>query len=152
MRMDKLTGKFQSALADAQSLALGHDHQFIEPVHVLSALLEQEGGTLKPLLQQCGVNAMQLRNTLQDMLKRMPRVEGVGGDVQISGDLARLLNLTDKLAQKRGDSYITSELFLLAALEDKGSLSNLLQQAGLKRNAAETAIANLRGGQKVDDP
>jgi len=150
--MDKLTGKFQSALADAQSLALGHDHQFIEPVHVLSALLEQEGGTLKPLLQQCGVNAMQLRNTLQDMLKRMPRVEGVGGDVQISGDLARLLNLTDKLAQKRGDSYITSELFLLAALEDKGSLSNLLQQAGLKRNAAETAIANLRGGQKVDDP
>ena len=151
MRMDKLTGKFQAALADAQSLALGHDHQFIEPVHVLSALLDQDGGTLKPLLQQCGVNAVQLRNTLQDMLKRMPRVEGVGGDVQISADLARLLNLTDKLAQKRGDSYITSELFLLAALEDKGSLSNLLQQAGLKRNAAETAIANLRGGQKVDD-
>ncbi|MEY4194529.1 MAG: hypothetical protein RLZZ226_897 [Pseudomonadota bacterium] len=152
MRMDKLTGKFQSALADAQSLALGHDHQFIEPVHVLAALLDQDGGTIKPLLQQCSVNVSQLRSTLTDTLKRMPRVEGVGGDVQISGELARLLNLTDKLAQKRGDSYITSELFVLAGLEDKGSLQDVLQKAGLRRNTLETAIASLRGGQKADDP
>ncbi|MGI9212318.1 MAG: ATP-dependent chaperone ClpB, partial [Methylococcaceae bacterium] len=149
---DKLTGKFQAALAEAQSMALGNDHQFIEPVHVLSALLDQEGGTIKPLLQQCGVNAGPLRTTLTDSLKRMPKVEGVGGDVQISNELARLLNLTDKLAQKRGDAYITSELFVLAGLEDKGSLHDLLQKAGLKRNTLESAITTLRGGQKVDDP
>jgi ATP-dependent Clp protease ATP-binding subunit ClpB len=152
MRMDKLTGKFQAALADAQSLALGNDHQFIESVHVMVALLDQEGGTVRPLLQQCGVNANALRAALGDALKRMPKVEGVGGDVQVSNELARLLNLTDKLAQKRGDSFITSELFVLAALEDRSQLSDLLRKAGLQREALEAAIDRLRGGQKADDP
>ena len=97
MRMDKLTGKFQSALSDAQSLALGRDQQFIEPLHVMVALLDQEGGTVRPLLTQCGVNVASLRSALSQSLDRLPRVEGVGGDVQISSDLMRVFNLTDKL-------------------------------------------------------
>ena len=152
MRMDKLTGKFQSALADAQSLALGKDQQFIEPVHVLIALLDQEGGTVRPLLTQCGVNAAGLRATLGQILDRLPKVEGTGGDVQISGDLLRLLNLTDKLAQKRGDQFITSEMFVLAALEDKGAVGDALKKAGLKSEQLLQAIDKVRGGQKVDDP
>ncbi|MFM8445704.1 MAG: Clp protease N-terminal domain-containing protein, partial [Methylococcus sp.] len=152
MRMDKLTGKFQAALADAQSLALGKDQQFIEPVHVMIALLDQEGGTVRPLLTQCGVNAAGLRTTLGQVLDRLPRVEGTGGDVQISGDLLKLLNLTDKLAQKRGDTYITSELFVLAGIEDKGALHDLLQKAGVRKDNLEAAIQSMRGGQKADDP
>ncbi|MDD5036792.1 MAG: Clp protease N-terminal domain-containing protein, partial [Methylococcaceae bacterium] len=109
MRMDKLTAKFQAALGEAQSLALGQDHQFIEPVHVMSSLLDQEGGSVKPLLSQAGVNVNGLRAALGEALERMPKVEGTGGDVQISNELSRLLNLTDKLAQKRGDQYIASE-------------------------------------------
>ncbi len=152
MRMDKLTSKFQMALADAQSLALGHDHQFIEPIHVLVALLDQDGGSVKPLLAQAGVNVSQLRAALGAVIDRMPRVEGVGGDVQISADLARLLNLSDKLAQKRGDSYISSELFVLAALEERGQLGDLLRKQSLDRATLERAIDGLRAGQKVDDP
>ena len=152
MRMDKLTGKFQSALADAQSLALGGDQQFIEPVHVMVALLDQEGGTVRPLLTQAGINVAGFRTTLGQQLERLPRVEGVGGDVQISSDLQRLLNLTDKLAQKRGDQFITSEMFLLAALEDKGALGDALKKAGLKPEILLQAIEQMRGGQKVDDP
>jgi ATP-dependent Clp protease ATP-binding subunit ClpB len=152
MRMDKLTSKFQAALAEAQSLALGHDHQFIEPVHVMAALLDQEGGTVRPLLSQCGVNVNQLRASLEEALRRIPRVEGIGGDVQISNELGRLLNLTDKLAQKRGDAYITSEIFVLAAIEDRGQLSDLLRKAGLERGKLEKAIEQIRGGQKADDP
>jgi len=152
MRMDKLTGKFQAALADAQSLALGKDQQFIEPVHVMLALLDQEGGTVRPLLTQCGVNAAALRTTLGQVLDRLPRVEGTGGDVQISGDLLKLLNLTDKLAQKRGDQFITSEMFVLAALEDKGAVGDALKKAGLKSEHLLQAIDKVRGGQKVDDP
>jgi ATP-dependent Clp protease ATP-binding subunit ClpB len=152
MRMDKLTGKFQAALADGQSLALGRDQQFIEPVHVMTALLDQEGGTVRPLLTQCGINVNSLRTALGQALDRMPKVEGVGGDVQISSDLLRLLNLTDKLAQKRGDSFITSEIFVLAALEDRGQLGDLLRRAGLNRDVLEKAIEQMRGGQKADDP
>ncbi|CAI8864150.1 ATP-dependent chaperone ClpB [Methylocaldum szegediense] len=152
MRMDKLTGKFQAALADAQSLALGRDHQFIEPIHVMAALLDHEGGTVRSLLSQCGVNVNQFRASLDEALNRMPRVEGIGGDVQISNELGRLLNLTDKLAQKRGDAYITSEIFVLAALEDRGQLSDMLRRAGLDRNKLENAIEKIRGGQKADDP
>ena len=152
MRMDKLTGKFQSALADAQSLALGGDQQFIEPVHVMIALLDQEGGTVRPLLTQCGVNVAGFRTALGQVLDRLPKVEGTGGDVQISGDLLKLLNLTDKLAQKRGDQFITSEMFVLAALEDKGALGNALKQVGLKSEQLLQAIDKVRGGQKVDDP
>jgi ATP-dependent Clp protease ATP-binding subunit ClpB len=152
MRMDKLTGKFQAALADAQSLALGRDQQFIEPVHVMTALIDQEGGTVRPLLAQCGVNVNPLRTALGQILDRLPKVEGVGGDVQISNDLLRLLNLTDKLAQKRGDSFITSEIFVLAALEDRGPLGDALRKAGLNRDTVEKAIEKIRGGQKADDP
>ncbi|MVF24103.1 ATP-dependent chaperone ClpB [Methylocaldum sp. BRCS4] len=151
MRMDKLTSKFQAALAEAQSLALGHDHQFIEPIHVMAALLDQEGGTVRPLVSQCGVNVNQLRTSLEEALHRIPRVEGIGGDVQISNELGRLLNLTDKLAQKRGDTFITSEIFVLAAIEDRGQLSDLLRKAGLDRNKLEQAIEQIRGGQKADD-
>jgi ATP-dependent Clp protease ATP-binding subunit ClpB len=150
--MDKLTSKFQAALADAQSLALGRDHQFIEAVHVMSALLDQEGSTVRPLLAQAGANVSQLRQALGSALERLPSVEGVGGDVQISADLSRVLNLTDKLAQKRGDQFITSEMFVLAALESRGELAELLRKAGLSRDALERAVEAVRGGQAADDP
>ena len=152
MRMDKLTGKFQSALADAQSLALGRDQQFIEPVHVMVALIDQEGGTVRPLLTQCGLNVAELRTTLGQQLERLPRVEGVGGDIQISAELLKLLNLTDKLSQKRGDQFITSEIFVQAALEERGEMSNALKKAGLVPAKLLEAIERIRGGQKVDDP
>ncbi|MGH8547965.1 MAG: ATP-dependent chaperone ClpB [Methylococcales bacterium] len=152
MRMDKLTSKYQMALGEAQSLALGKDHQYIEPVHVMIALLDQEGGSIRQLLAQAGVNVNQLRAWLGEQLDRMATVEGSGGDVQISQELGRLLNLTDKLAQKRKDAYISSELFLLAALEARGSLSDLLTKAGLTRSVLEKVIDQVRGGQQVDDP
>ncbi len=151
MRMDKLTSKFQAALADAQSLALGRDNQFIEPLHVMAALLDQEGGTVRPLLAQAGGNVKQFRAALMERLDRLPKVEGVGGDVQISNELSRLLNLTDKLAQKRGDKFTTSEIFVLAALDEKSNLSDLLRQSGFTRDALEKAIDAVRGGQGADD-
>jgi ATP-dependent Clp protease ATP-binding subunit ClpB len=151
MRMDKLTNKLQLALSDAQSLAVGRDHQFIEPAHLLAALLDQEGGTVRPLLAQAGVNVKLLRSQLNQALDRLPQVEGAGGDVQISNALSRLLNLTDKLAQQRKDAYIPSELFVLAALEDKSELGNVLRQAGASKAALEHGIDALRGGQKVED-
>ncbi len=152
MRMDKLTSKFQTALADAQSLALGKDHQFIEPVHLMLALLDQEGGSIKPLLSQIGVNVPTLRSELTQELARLATVSGAGGDIQISNSLGRLLNLTDKLAQKRSDQFISSELFLLAALEEKGTLQDLFLKHGLNKKTLEQAITALRGGQAVDDP
>jgi ATP-dependent Clp protease ATP-binding subunit ClpB len=151
MRMDKLTSKFQMALAEAQSLALGRDHQFIEPIHLMAALLDQEGGTTRPLLAQCDVNINALRSKLSQALDRLPTVSGAGGEVHISNDLGKLLNLTDKDAQKRGDQYIASELFVLAALEDKGTLGQLLREAGASKNGLEKAIDDLRGGQNVGD-
>ena len=151
MRMDKLTNKFQLALSDAQSLAVGRDHQFIEPAHLLAALLDQEGGAVRPLLAQAGVNVKLLRSQLNQALDRLPQVEGAGGDVQLSNALSRLLNLTDKLAQQRKDAYISSELFVLAALEDKGELGTLLRQAGANQALLDHGVAALRGGQKVDD-
>ena len=152
MRMDKLTSKFQIALSEAQSLALGLDHNQIEPVHVLVALLDQEGGTVRHLLTQAGVNVNLLRSQLGEVLDHLPTVEGTGGEVHVSNDLNRLLNLTDKLAQKRNDQYISSELFVLAALEDKGQVGELLRKAGASKDAIEQAIENVRGGQKIDDP
>jgi len=153
MRMDKLTSKFQLALADAQSLALGRDHAMIEPVHLLSAMLDQDGGGIRPLLQSAGVNLAGLRSALTEKLEQLPSVSGgQAGDVNVSNDLARLLNLCDKIAQKRGDQYIASELFLLAALEAKGELATLLQQHGVNRQAIEQAIDNARGGEAVNDP
>ncbi|GBE11396.1 chaperone protein ClpB [bacterium BMS3Bbin12] len=152
MRMDKLTSKFQMALADAQSLAVGRDHQFIEPVHVMAALLDQEGGTVRHLLAKADVNVSRLRSQLGEALDRLPQVEGTAGDVQISNDLGRMLNVTDKLAQQRKDRYLSSELFVLAAVEDKGALGDLLRKAGASKAGVERGIDELRGGQKVDDP
>ncbi len=151
MRQDKLTSTFQLALADAQSLALGRDHQFIEPVHLAQALLEQQGGTCRPLLDKAGVNLNQMRSRLGQALERLPRVDGTPGEVHLSNDLTRLLNVTDKLAQQRGDQFISSELFLLAAVEDKGELGKLLREAGGQRASLEKAIDEVRGGQKVND-
>ena len=151
MRMDKLTSKFQQALADAQSLALGKDHQFIEPVHVLMALIDQQGGSVKPLLSQINVNVVALRAELNKEIQRIASVTGTGGDVQVSNELSRLLNLTDKLAQKRNDTFISSELFLLAACEEKGLLQELLKKAGLTKSQLEQAITHLRGGETVNE-
>ncbi|MHB8348038.1 MAG: ATP-dependent chaperone ClpB [Acidiferrobacterales bacterium] len=151
MRMDKLTTKFQTALAEAQSLAVGRDHQFIEPVHLMAALLDQEGGTSRHLLTQADVNVNALRSRLSQAIDRMSSVEGAGGEVHVSNDLTKLLNITDKLAQQRGDQFISSELFMLAALEDKGELGRLLKDAGASRGGMEKAIDALRGGQNVRD-
>jgi ATP-dependent Clp protease ATP-binding subunit ClpB len=150
--MDKLTTKFQMALAEAQSLTVGRDHQFIEPLHLMTALLDQQGGTVRSLLTQAGVNVNALRSQLGEALDRLPRVEGSAGEVHVSNDLGRLLNLTDKLAQQRKDQYISSELFVLAAVEDKSQLGELLRKTGASKASIERAIENIRGGQKVDDP
>ena len=150
MRMDKLTTKFQMALGDAQSVALGRDNQSVEPVHVMMALLEQEGGTARPLLAQAGVNINQLQLKVMEALDRLPRVEGTPGEVHISQDLTRLLNVTDKLAQQRDDQFISSELFLLAAVEDKGNLGNILRESGATGAALEQTVDQLRGGSQVD--
>ncbi|MFZ8987474.1 MAG: Clp protease N-terminal domain-containing protein, partial [Steroidobacteraceae bacterium] len=152
MRMDRLTSKFQLALADAQSLALGRDHQFIEPAHALLALLDQQGGTVRPLLDKAGVGVDVLRSRLLKALDGLAKVEGTGGEVHVSSDLGKLLNLTDKLAQKRGDQYVSSELFVLAAVEDKGPAGQALRDAGAVKGALEKAVDELRGGEKVDDP
>jgi ATP-dependent Clp protease ATP-binding subunit ClpB len=152
MRMDKLTSKFQQALADAQSLAVGRDHQYIEPLHVMSALLDQQGGSVRPLLDKSGVNVNLLRSQLGEALDRLPKVEGNAGEVHLSNELNRVLNLTDKTAQQRGDQYISSELFVLAALEDRGTLGQVLRKAGAVKGAIEKAVEELRGGEKVNDP
>jgi ATP-dependent Clp protease ATP-binding subunit ClpB len=153
MRMDKLTSKFQLALADAQSMAVGRDHQFIEPVHVMAALLEQEGGGVAGLLTKVGVNMNGLRSRLGEGLDRLASVEGSApGEVHVSNDLNKLLNVADKLAQQRGDAYISSELFVLAALEAGGDLGRILADAGAVKGAVEQAVEELRGGAAVDDP
>ena len=152
MRMDRLTTKFQEALADAQSLAVGRDHQFIEPTHVLAALLDQEGGSARSVLAQAGGNVNQLRSALGEALGRLPRVEGTPGEVHVSNDLNRLLNVCDKLAQQRKDQYISSELFLLAAAEDRGAVAEILKKAGVTKSNLEKAVDQMRGGSSVDDP
>lgn len=151
MRLDRLTNKFQLALADAQSLALGHDNQFIEPLHLMSALLNQEGGTVRPLLTSAGIDAGRVRTEIEQALSRLPQVEGTGGDVQPSHELVRVLNLCDKLAQKRADKFISSELFVLAVLEDRGSLTDLLKAAGATADKISKAIEQMRGGDSVED-
>ena len=153
MRMDKLTSKFQLALQDAQSVALGKDHQYIEPVHLMIALLDQEGGSARGLLTQSGVNVNLLRSQLGEALDRMPSVSGGDeGVVHLSNDLTRLLNMTDKLAQKRSDQYISSELFILSALNDKGALGSTLKNNGATKDSLSQAIDSMRGGASVDDP
>src|SRR6185369_16905237 len=150
MRQDKLTSKFQQALADAQSLALGRDHQFMEPAHVMLALLDQQGGSVRPLLLKAGADINKLRSELQAGLDRLPRVEGTPGEIHISSDLNKLLNITDKLAQQRGDQFISSELFVLAAFDDR-ALANVLKNARAVKGAVEKAIEEVRGGEKVND-
>jgi ATP-dependent Clp protease ATP-binding subunit ClpB len=152
MRMDKLTSKFQMALGEAQSLAIGQDHQFIEPAHLMVALLDQQGGSVRGLLTKAGVNVNLLRSQLGLALDRLPKVEGTGGEVHVGNDLAKLLNITDKLAQQRNDQYISSELFVLAAMDDKSPLADVMRQAGAVRGAVEQAIEEMRGGQQVNDP
>ena len=153
MRPDRFTSKLQLALADAQSMALGRDNQFIAPVHLMAALLEQDRGSIGGLLTKAGVNMNQLRVGLGDALDRLPCVQGdAEGDVHLSSELNRLLNVSDKLAQQRGDAYIASELFVLAACKDRGDLGRALQQAGAVAGAVEKAIEEVRGGTSVDDP
>ncbi len=152
MRMDRLTSKFQEALADAQSLAVGRDHQMIEPVHVLVAMLDQRGGAVRPLLAKSGVNVNLLRSQLGEQLEKLPQVEGTAGDLHISNALGKLLNISDKLAQERSDQYISSELFILAALDDKSGVGEVLKAAGANKKALEKTIEDLRGGQVVSDP
>jgi len=151
MNPEKLTSKFKSALNDAQSLALAKDHQYIEGVHLLAAMLEQQGGSIKPLLNQAGINTQALIQQFEKELDAMPSVSGVGGDVQVSNELNKLLNLTEKLALKRNDSFVASELFLLAALANKGQLAKILKQANITEALIEQAITQIRGGDSVHD-
>ncbi|UMB75796.1 ATP-dependent chaperone ClpB [Dickeya fangzhongdai] len=151
MRLDRLTNKFQLALADAQSLALGRDHQFIEPLHLMSALLNQEGGTVGPLLTAAGANVSRLKSEIEQAISRLPQVEGTGGDVQPSSELVRTLNICDKLAQKKGDTFISSELFVLAVFESRSALGDLLKNAGATQQDVTQAIEQVRGGQQVNE-
>lgn len=151
MRLDRLTNKFQLALADAQSLALGRDHQFIEPMHLMFALLKQEGGSVRPLFTLAGIDAGVLLTNIEQAISRLPQVQGSDGDVQPSADLVRTLNLCDKLAQKRGDSFISSELFVLAALESRGALTEVLKSSGATSDVLTKAIEKIRGGEKVNE-
>jgi ATP-dependent Clp protease ATP-binding subunit ClpB len=151
MRMDKLTSRFQQALSDAQSLAVGRDHNLIEPAHVLLARLPHPGAPPRPMLAQAGVNVAALRQRLAEALDKLPKVSGQEGNLSVGNDLARLLNLSDKLAQQRGDAFIASELFVLACLDDKGEAGAALKAAGARKEALEKAIEGLRGGEKVAD-
>ncbi len=153
MRSDKLTSKFQLALAGAQSLAVGREHQFVEPVHLMLAMLEQDGSTVRGLLTKAGVNMDQLRSQLGEALDRQPTVSGgAPGEIHLSNGLGKLLNVADKLAQDRGDAYISSELFVLAALQDGGVLGRVLKSTGAIKDALEKAVEDVRGGAQVDDP
>ncbi|GIX38334.1 MAG: chaperone protein ClpB [Silanimonas sp.] len=149
MRMDKLTSRFAQALQDAQSLALVRDHNLIEPVHLLTALLDQQGGGTRPLLSQAGGNVALLREKCGEALDRLPKVTGQAGQVNLGNELARLLNVTDKLASQRGDAFIASELFLLACVEDGGEIGRLMRSAGFDKAKLEAAIQKMRGGEKV---
>ena len=151
MRQDKLTTKFQQALSEAQSIALAHDNQFIEPVHVLAAMLaDEEGGTVS-LIERSGGNAQQVKREADAAIENLPKVSGTGGDVQVSRDLGRALNLTEKEAMAHGDEFISSEMFLLALTDNTLDTSRLLGSAGVTRKMLEAAIAQVRGGEKVDD-
>ncbi len=151
MRMDRLTSKFQDALGDAQSLAVGCEHQFIEPVHLMLSLLDQQGGSVRPLFTHAGVNISLLRSQLRELLERQARVEGTSGDLHISNALGKLLNVTDKLSQDRKDQFISSELFVLAAMDEKGVLADVLKSSGANKKTIDKAVDAIRGGQSVDN-
>ena len=152
MRIDRLTSKLQLALSDSQSLAVGLDHPAIEPAHLMQALLEQQGGSIKPLLMQVGFDVNSLRKELSKELDQLPKIQNPTGDVNMSQDLARLLNQADRLAQQKGDQFISSELVLLAAMDENSKLGKLLLGQGVSKKALENAINNLRGGEAVNDP
>tara|TARA_Y100001956_G_C4126070_1_gene190135 strand:- start:331 stop:2904 length:2574 start_codon:yes stop_codon:yes gene_type:complete len=152
MRLDRFTSKFQIAISDAQSLALGRDHQYIEPVHLMVALMDQDGSPIRPLLTMLNVDITHMRSKLSEILERLPKVSGIGGDVQLSSAMGTMFNLCDKVAQKRQDAYISSEVFLLAAIEDRGPLGALLKEQGLTEEKISEAIDKVRGGQKINDP
>jgi ATP-dependent Clp protease ATP-binding subunit ClpB len=152
MRLDKLTSKFQLAISDAQSLALGRDHQYVEATHLMLALLNQDGGSIRPILADLEIDINLLRSQLSTELDRISPVSGIGGDIQLSSKLGILFNLCDKFAQKNKDKFISSELFLLAACEDKGSLGGILTGLGLTKQKVNESIKKIRDGQNVDDP
>ncbi|HBO94569.1 MAG TPA: type VI secretion system ATPase TssH, partial [Gammaproteobacteria bacterium] len=152
MRIDRLTSKLQMALSDAQSIAVGRDHNFIEPVHVLSAMVEDSSGSIKPLLAQAGVNVGQLKDEITAQLIRLPQVQNHDGDVHMSNDMGRILNVADKYAQQRGDKYISSEIVVLAMVEDKGVTGQIFKKLGVTKQDLETAIEKVRGGEQVNDP
>jgi ATP-dependent Clp protease ATP-binding subunit ClpB len=151
MRLDRLTNKFQQAIADAQSLALGRDHQYIEPVHVLQALLNQKNSTIMTILHHCHISAPELRSKVSRELEKIATVSGVGGDIQLARGTASALNVCDKLAQQRKDKFITSEVFLLALVDDTGAAGKILKLLGLTKEKIDAAITSVRGGQKVED-
>lgn len=151
MRLDRFTNSLQTAIADAQSLAVGKDHQYIEPQHLLAAMLKQQGGSVKPLLSQAGANIPVLEQSLTAALDALPTVQGTSGDVHVSQNLGRVFNIADKLSQQHQDSYVSSELILLAMLEQGGDLEKLVKQAGVDRKRLEAAIDKVRGGQTVQD-
>ncbi len=152
MRFDKFTTRFQQAVADAQSMALGQDNPYIEPQHVLLALLEQDDGGSSSLLSRAGANVAPLKEALRAAIGRLPKVQGQPGEISVSRELGNLLNVTDKEAQKRGDQFIASELFLLALAEDKGEVGKLLKTHGVSKKALEQAVEAIRGGQGVQSP
>ena len=151
MRIDRLTSKLQMAISDAQSIAVGRDHNFIEPIHLLSAMVEDASGGVRPLLAQCGVNISQLRDEITAQLIRMPQVQDHSGDVHMSNDLGRILNLADKLAQQRGDKFISSEIVVLAMADDKGATGSIFKKLGVTKQDLETAIEKVRGGESVKE-
>lgn len=151
MRIDKLTSKLQSALADAQSLALGKEHNFIDPAHLMFTLLEQKGGSVRPLLSQTGFNIAKLKKALEAMVENLPEVTDNDGEITVSQELAKLLNQADKIAQQKNDSFVSSETVLLAAMAGETPLAKLLNSFGVSLVALENAISNLRGGDSVDD-
>ena len=146
MRIDRFTSQLQLALSDAQSLAIGLDHSSIEPLHLMSALLDQQGGAIRPLLMQVGFDVKSLREALTKSLDQLAKLQNPTGDISMSQDLARLLNQTDRLAQQKGDQYISSELVLLAAMDANTTLRIILLAQGVSRQSLENAITNLRGG------
>lgn len=151
MRLDRFTQSFQESIADAQSIALGRDHQFIEPVHLMMALLNQNGNSVISLLKSAGVDVRTLRMKIEQSLESLAQIQGSDGDVQLSAALGKLFNLCDKNAQKMSDKYISSEMFILAALDDKGALGSILKELGANEQRIKAAIEHVRGGQKVDD-
>ena len=152
MRIDRLTSKLQLALSDAQSLAVGMDHSAIEPLHLMQALLDQQGGSIRPLLMQVGFDVNSLRKALSKELDHLAKIQSPTGDVNLSQDLARLLNQADRLSQQKGDQFISSELVLLAAMDENTKLGKLLLGQGVSKKALENAVSNLRGGEAVNDP